>query len=73
MAAVSTLANKKLAVFTGSFGPNVTHVVVNVNEKNCVKDHTIKYVCGVAAGIWVVSFKWVQECLAQNRIVPEVC
>lgn len=72
MIAVSSLANKKLAIYTSTFGPTVTHVVVAVNEKNCVKDHTMKYVCAVAAGIWVVSFKWVQDCLAHNRIVPEV-
>lgn len=72
MIAVSALASKKLAVYTSTFGPNVTHVVVAVNEKNCVKDHTMKYVCGVAAGIWIVSAKWVQKCLAQNKIVPEV-
>lgn len=72
MIAVSSMANKKLAVYTGTFVPNVTHVVVAVNDKNYVKDHTIKYICGVAAGIWVVSFKWILECLAQNRIVPEV-
>lgn len=72
MIAVSALANKKLVNYTATFGPDVTHVVVAVNEKNCVKDHTIKYVFAVAAGIWVVSLEWVQACLAQNRIVPEV-
>lgn len=70
--AVSSLTNKKLATYTNTFGPSVTHVVVVVNEKNRVKDHTIKFVCAVAAGIWVVSFKWIQECLMQNQIVPEV-
>lgn len=72
MIAVSALANKKLVIYTNTFGPNVTHVVVAVDEKKRVKDHTMKYVCGVAAGIWVVSFKWVQQCLAENKIVPEV-
>lgn len=72
MIAVSTLANKKLAVYTSSFAKNVTHVVVAVNENNCVRDHTMKYVCGVAAGIWIVNIKWVQECLVQNKIVAEV-
>lgn len=72
MIAVSALTNKKLATYTSSFAQNVTHVIVAVNENNCVKDHTIKYVCGVAAGLWIVSFKWIQECLTQNRIVSEV-
>lgn len=70
--AVSGLANKKLASYSNTFGPSVTHVVVNVNEKNRVRDHTMKYVSGVAAGIWVLSFRWVEECLRQNRVVPEV-
>lgn len=71
--AISSLTNKKLATYSNTFGTNVTHVVVAVNEKNCVKDHTIKFVCAVAAGIWVVSFRWIQECLVQNRLVAEVC
>lgn len=70
--AISSLTNKKLAVYSNNFGPNVTHVVVAVNEQNCVKNHTIKFVCAVAAGIWVVNFQWVQECLKRNCIVDEV-
>ncbi|EFA04146.2 uncharacterized protein LOC103313062 [Tribolium castaneum] len=69
--ALSALANKGLATYSGGFSPKVTHLVVSVNEQNYLKDHTIKYILAVAAGIWVVNFKWVQECLVKNAIVPE--
>lgn len=70
--AISALANKKIVSYSNNFNTSVTHLVVDVNEDNCVKDHTIKYISGVAAGIWVVNSKWVQECLRQNCLTSEV-
>lgn len=71
--AVSALTNRKLATYSNLFDSSVTHMIVSVNDKNCIHDHTMKFVSAVAAGIWVVSFKWIQECLSQNKIVQEVC
>ncbi|XP_044268828.1 uncharacterized protein LOC123014008 [Tribolium madens] len=69
--ALSSMTNRKLASYSTCFSPKVTHLVVSVDERNCLKDHTIKFISAVAAGIWVVSFKWVEECLKKNAIVPE--
>ncbi|GJQ70625.1 hypothetical protein Trydic_g23016 [Trypoxylus dichotomus] len=69
--AISSLTNKRLATYSNTFNNSVTHMIVSVNEKNCIQDHTMKFISAVAAGIWILSFKWVQECLAQNKIVSE--
>ncbi|KAJ8917481.1 hypothetical protein NQ315_005530 [Exocentrus adspersus] len=68
---ISQLTSKKLATYNPQFDSNVTHMIVTVNERNCVKDYTIKFVSAIAAGIWVLRFDWVEECLSKNRIVPE--
>lgn len=70
--AISSLTNKKLASYSTSFTPKVTHLIVATNDKNCLKDHTIKFVSAVASGAWVLNFGWVQQCLAKNALVPEV-
>lgn len=70
--AITALTNKKLVTYSSSFNLNVTHMVVSTDKKNCVKDHTIKYISAIAAGIWVLNFEWVQECLRQGYIINEV-
>ncbi|XP_063914248.1 uncharacterized protein LOC135130759 [Zophobas morio] len=69
--AISSLTNKKLASYSTSFTPKVTRLIVATNDKNCLKDHTIKFVSAVASGAWVLNFRWVQQCLAKNALVPE--
>lgn len=72
VALVTQMTDKKLATFSSVFSSGVTHMIVAVDENNCLKDYTVKFVAAVAAGIWVLRFDWVQECLNHNRIVPEV-
>ncbi|KAG5880659.1 hypothetical protein JTB14_022821 [Gonioctena quinquepunctata] len=69
--AISLLTNKKLATYSQVFDKSVTHMIVTVTENNCIRDYTMKFVAGVAAGIWILNFEWVQECLSSNSIVPE--
>lgn len=69
---ISNMTNKKLATYSTTFTSNVTHLIISTDETNCVKDHTVKYVSAIAAGIWVLNFKWVQQCLARNCLVSEV-
>ncbi|XP_044752520.1 uncharacterized protein LOC123312253 isoform X2 [Coccinella septempunctata] len=68
---VHSLCNRNLVTRQDKFGPEVTHMIVSVDKHNNVKDHTIKFISAIAAGIWVVNIKWVQECLSQNCIVNE--
>lgn len=52
---------------------SITHLIIQTDENNCVNDYTVKYVCAVSNGKWVVSFKWIQDSLDKRQIQPEVC
>ncbi|KAF5303195.1 hypothetical protein FQA39_LY10108 [Lamprigera yunnana] len=69
--ALKLLSNKEIVSFENTFSSSVTHLIVGVDSSNCLKAPTIKYITAVAAGIWVLSIKWVQACLKRNRLVPE--
>ncbi|XP_031342769.1 uncharacterized protein LOC116170478 isoform X2 [Photinus pyralis] len=68
---VNSLAKRKLITVSNTYGTSVTHMIVSVDKRNCLEHHTMKYMLAVAAGIWVLSLKWIEECLKQNEIVPE--
>lgn len=69
---ISQMTNKKMANYSTVFNTDVTHMIVNVDDENCIRDYTVKFVAAVAARIWVLRLEWVQECLKNNCIVPEV-
>lgn len=71
LVAILVLARKNLIEFSEVHSPNVTHLVVDVDEDNCVKECTIKYLLSVARGIWVVNFKWIEESLKSNCVADE--
>ncbi|XP_065162936.1 uncharacterized protein [Atheta coriaria] len=71
MIAINALAKRGLARYSSAFDSSVTHMVVATNDANQARDHTIKYVRAVAAGIWVVNSNWVQDSLIHNKLVPE--
>ncbi|CAL4142129.1 unnamed protein product, partial [Meganyctiphanes norvegica] len=48
----------------------VTHVIVKPDEDGQAQ-RTLKYLYGVAASRWIVSFKWIQDCLSRNNILNE--
>ncbi|KAA5635309.1 hypothetical protein F3G58_34490 [Pseudomonas aeruginosa] len=33
---------------------------------------SVKYMCALAAGKWIVSFEWVEKCLHLKKYVDEV-
>lgn len=69
---VMTYAPRLNARYTNVFNENVTHLIVKVDENNCVVDQTIKYVLAIAHGIWIVSYAWFKTSLHKNRLLPEV-
>lgn len=69
---IRSLCSKQLATYSSVFSSSVTHMIVEVNEENRLKDHTMKYVTAVASRIWVVNFKWIEACLIQGCVVLEV-
>uniref|UniRef100_A0AAR5P8X3 RING-type E3 ubiquitin transferase BRCA1 n=1 Tax=Dendroctonus ponderosae TaxID=77166 RepID=A0AAR5P8X3_DENPD len=62
---------KKLLTTSKVFSPQVTHVIVLVDEKGQIVSHTAKILQAIAAGIWVVRYEWTVDCLRMNQIVPE--
>ncbi|KAK7079813.1 Breast cancer 1, early onset [Halocaridina rubra] len=65
---------KKLAPVGSSLQKNwstgITHVIVKPDE-NMLAQRTLKYLYGVASGVWIISFQWVSESLATNKMLPE--
>lgn len=53
------------------FTNEITHIVVSMDENGVVKQRTMKYMLGVAYGLWIVSTNWVQDCLKKQEIVWE--
>ncbi|CAH2076531.1 unnamed protein product, partial [Iphiclides podalirius] len=49
---------------------DLTHLVVGVDEENR-SQRSVKYMCALAAGKWIVSYAWVEKCLQSQTILPE--
>ncbi|XP_066142054.1 interaptin-like isoform X2 [Euwallacea fornicatus] len=62
---------RKLLTTSKVFTPQVTHVVVLVDESGRIVSHTAKILQAIAAGIWVVRYEWAEKCLLMKQIVPE--
>eukprot|EP01004_Peranema_trichophorum_P003018 NODE_2034_length_1709_cov_49.604035_g1739_i0.p1 GENE.NODE_2034_length_1709_cov_49.604035_g1739_i0~~NODE_2034_length_1709_cov_49.604035_g1739_i0.p1 ORF type:complete len:524 (+),score=85.70 NODE_2034_length_1709_cov_49.604035_g1739_i0:66-1637(+) len=43
-----------------------THLITNVLEGN-IANRTIKYVLGIAAGVWIINFDWIKDSLAAGE------
>lgn len=69
---VMSLASKFNVRCVKDFDKNITHLVVGTDNQNRAKDHTIKYILGIAHGLWILSMGWVKECVVQNKLVAEV-
>ncbi|XP_034251212.1 breast cancer type 1 susceptibility protein homolog [Thrips palmi] len=70
VAQVEKLANIVKAEFSSKFTSDTSHLIVRVDESNRA-DKTLKYLCAVAAGKWVVSFAWVEKCIEAGKLLPE--
>ncbi|XP_034243716.1 breast cancer type 1 susceptibility protein homolog isoform X3 [Thrips palmi] len=70
VAQVKKLANIVKAEFSSKFTSDTSHLIVGVDENNRA-DKTLKYLCAVAAGKWVVSPAWVEKCLEAKKLLPE--
>jgi hypothetical protein len=52
------------------FNSCTTHVVTNTDENNrCVR--TVKYLQGLAAGKWILSYSWIQESVKAGCVLQE--
>ncbi|XP_033111085.1 uncharacterized protein LOC117112136 isoform X2 [Anneissia japonica] len=67
---VEQLAQKSGIPFASTFNNNTTHVIVKT-DANLVCERTLKYFLGIAGKKWVISFKWVRDCLQAGYLLPE--
>nr|XP_012220597.1 PREDICTED: breast cancer type 1 susceptibility protein homolog isoform X2 [Linepithema humile] len=70
---VKKLAAKHSANYVNQFDRNVTHVIVNTTGKrNVAKSSTLKYLQGIAHRKWIVIYRWVEDCIMQEKLLNEV-
>ncbi|KYN29774.1 PREDICTED: putative uncharacterized protein DDB_G0282133 [Trachymyrmex cornetzi] len=69
---VQQFATKHNANYVKQFDHNVTHVIVKTSgEKNIAKS-TLKYLQGIAHRKWLVSYRWIEDCNMQQKLLDEV-
>ncbi|KAJ0175511.1 hypothetical protein K1T71_008670 [Dendrolimus kikuchii] len=57
-------------VYVDKYTKDLTHLVVSVDEEN-MSQRSVKYIRALAASKWIVSYAWVEKCLAEKRVVNE--
>lgn len=67
---VKAFARKHNAEYTVDFIPQVTHVIVETDERDSAS-RTLKYLLGVAHKKWILSYRWVTDSLSQGRLLEE--
>ncbi|XP_024873681.1 uncharacterized protein LOC112455764 isoform X1 [Temnothorax curvispinosus] len=69
---VKEFAAKYNANYVNQFDRDVTHVIVNTTgEQNAAKS-TLKYLQGIAHRKWIVSYRWIEDCIRQQKLLDEI-
>lgn len=66
---------KKFCVFQSKEVDNTTtHLIINTDDLLFINrsSYTYKYIISIVKGLFVVSFKWIEACLKENRILDEI-
>lgn len=72
IATVKEFAAKHNANYVNQFDRDVTHVIVKTaGEQNAAKS-TLKYLQGIAHRKWIVSYRWIEDCGRQQRLLDEL-
>lgn len=71
VANVQKFARLHNADYAQQFDPAVTHVIVNTSGADNAAKSTLKYLQGIAHRKWVVSFKWIEDCIARRTLLAE--
>ncbi|EDV26257.1 uncharacterized protein TRIADDRAFT_54061 [Trichoplax adhaerens] len=71
---VALLAKLFNAKFAREINRTTTHVIVKagvlIADENNLAECTVKYFQGIAAGLCLVNFQWVLECISWNTLIP---
>lgn len=70
---VKEFAAEYNANYVNQFNRDVTHVIVKTTgeEQNTAKS-TLKYLQGIAHRKWIVSYRWIEDCNKQQKLLDEV-
>jgi len=69
---VREFAKEYDADYVNQFKPDVTHVIVNTTGKENVTKSTLKYLQGIAHRKWIISYKWIEDCHRERKLLDEV-
>ncbi|XP_011636406.1 breast cancer type 1 susceptibility protein homolog [Pogonomyrmex barbatus] len=72
IATVKEFAAKYNASYVNQFDRNVTHVVVKTTGEQNAARSTLKYLQGIAHRKWIVSYRWIEDCTRQQKLLNEV-
>ncbi|XP_061703850.1 breast cancer type 1 susceptibility protein homolog [Cydia pomonella] len=67
---VESLCAQRGWTFVKEFTKDLTHLVVKVDEEGR-SQRTVKYMCALAAGRWIVRYEWVDACLRRGHAAEE--
>ncbi|XP_011881705.1 PREDICTED: uncharacterized protein LOC105569674 [Vollenhovia emeryi] len=71
VAIVKSFAAKHNANYVNQFDSDVSHVIVKTTgEQNAAKS-TLKYLQGIVHRKWIVSFRWVRDCIIEQKLLDE--
>lgn len=69
---VKEFAAKYNTNYVNQFDRDVTHVIVKTTgEQNAAKS-TLKYLQGIAHRKWIVSYRWIEDCIRQQKLLDEI-
>ncbi|KAL0119376.1 hypothetical protein PUN28_007710 [Cardiocondyla obscurior] len=60
------------ANYVSQFNRNVTHVIMKTTGEENVVETTLKCLQGIAHRKWIVSFRWVEDCIKQQKLLNEL-
>lgn len=69
---VKEFAVKYNANYVSQFNRDVTHVIVKTTGEQNIANSTLKYLQGIAHRKWVVSYRWIEDCNKQQKLLDEV-
>jgi len=69
---VREFAKEYDADYVNQFKPDVTHVIVNTTGKENATKSTLKYLQGIAHRKWIISYRWIEDCHRERKLLDEV-
>lgn len=69
---VKEFAARHNANYVNRFSRDVTHVIVKTTGEQNVAQSTLKYLQGIAHRKWVVSYRWIEDCSRQQKLLDEL-